>query len=170
MMASNYGGGTTIPMILGGLLGKTVVNYAVSGSTAAEIGIRAGGVVPILAVIDGAIPADTSQITVTWDVQGPFSGAGQPVRTYIGTVQGIPCQLSHNPADGSLLLNRLSGGTAVPLPPTVVFAPAEQYGRGYTHLLFGGRNNEPKSTALAPLTASVEWYEKMGDDYLLVSV
>ncbi|HEL4264230.1 TPA: hypothetical protein UM515_003960, partial [Stenotrophomonas maltophilia] len=56
MMASNYGGGTTIPMILGGLLGKTVVNYAVSGSTAVEIGIRAGGVVPILTVIDGAIP------------------------------------------------------------------------------------------------------------------
>lgn len=170
MMASNYGGGTTIPMILGGLMGKPVVNYAVSGSTAGEIGIRAGGVVPILTVPDGALPADTSQITVTWDVPGPFSGSGQPVRIYLGTVHGIPCQLSHNPADGSLLLNRIVAGTVVPLPPTVVFVPSKQYGMGYTHLLFGGRNNEPKSTALAPLAASADWYEKMGDDYLLVSV
>ncbi|RRU74164.1 hypothetical protein [Stenotrophomonas maltophilia] len=170
MMASNYGGGQTIPVILGGLLGRTVINYAVSGSTASEIGIRAGGVVPILNVAAGSIPPNTTPIPVTWDVQGPFSGAGQPARTYLGTVQGVPCQLVQSPADGSLALNRITAGAIVPLPPSVAFIPSEQYGNGYTHILFGGRNNEPKSTALAVLQASMDWYEQMGDNYLIVSV
>ena len=169
MTASNYGGGTTYPAKLALLLGKPVINVGISGTNALEISIRAGGVVPLVTLPTGVLPADTNPIPVTWDVTGP-SGSGQPSRNYDGTIRGVPVRLTWSSASATLTLTRRTPGQAMPMSSPVVFDMETPYLVGPVHIVWSGRNDYPKQGAFSSIEEQLSRLESVSARYLVLSV
>jgi lysophospholipase L1-like esterase len=115
----------------------TVYNGGESGQSADEIAIRQGGIVPMLTVTGGSIPASggvtvTTAGTIGWRLD-------RPIVEVTGTLAGVPGTLTRS---GSVLtFTRTSTGTAVPVAGA---APWESFGRAYAgglQIIMAGRND-----------------------------
>ncbi|UKL14822.1 hypothetical protein C121_89 [Stenotrophomonas phage C121] len=170
MTASSYDGGLTYPAKLAILLGRSVVNVGISGTTAAEISLRAGGLIPLITIPGGIIPATTAPIAVSWNITGAMSGGSQPVRVYSGKIRGIPVNLNYTPSTGSLTLSRKIAGNAVALSTPVAFEMDTPYLKNHVHILWAGRNDYPKSGAYDSIAAHIARMEKVQAPYLVIGV
>lgn len=169
MTASNYGGGDPYPVTLAALLGKSVINTGISGTTATEVSLRAGGDIPLLTLPGGVIPATTDAIVIDWDGAGPFSGTGQPVRSYTGSLRGIPCSLKYSPSTGAVTVNRITAGASIAVGSPVPFVPDVPH-MSKSHIVWAGRNDYPKSSAYASLDKLLSRLERERAPYLILSV
>lgn len=170
MTSDTYGGGTDYPTKLAALLGATVVDNGSGGRRASEIAIAAGGLAFPIAIPGAEIPAATTAVACTPTL--PDTGPNTD-RTFNVTVQGVACTLAYTHGTTSWTLARkTAAGTATPVPKTgavAVSTPAYS-GNSYLHLLWGGRNNTPKSSAAEPMIETAQWCKDNGAPFLLVSV
>lgn len=169
MTASNYGGGVPYPTTLAELLGKPVANTGVSGAWSPEVSVRAGGITPLLTIPGGEVPAGTAAITVSWDVQNAYTGAGRVPMQYSGKIRGIACTLIQDSTAGTIALSRLVAGTALPIASPVPFI-VDVPNIKKRHIVWSGRNDVPKANAYAPIDQLLHRLELEGAPYLLVSV
>lgn len=128
------------PGELGKKLNKTVYNFGVSGQSADEIAIRAGGIVLMLKPEGGSIPASGSvnmtqenQI-IAWRIDRGFSCDG--------TIDGVAGTLTRAGNSSVLVFKRTASGTAVPITSPTPFISTN----GITHststsILMLGRND-----------------------------
>jgi hypothetical protein len=160
--------GTSWPDVMTAQTGLTVVNRGLSGTSMDEIAIRLG-VVQLLTLPGGQLPA-TDPAPVTIANSGPWSSAGQAVRVYRGTVRGIPFDLAYTPATNSWELRRVTPGVAVQVASPVAFVPDPvSLVERRVHVIWGGRNNNPKSTVSKGLDAAIRRLPT-GSPFLVVSV
>lgn len=128
------------PGVLAKNLNKTVFNGGISGQSADEIAIRAGGVVLILKPEGGSIPASGSvnmtqenQI-IGWRIDRGFSCDG--------TIDGVTGTLTRAASSSVLVFKRTGTGTVVPITSPTPFISTN----GVTHsistsILMLGRND-----------------------------
>ena len=118
----------------------TVYNFGKQGQSADEIAIRQGGIVPMLTVSGGSIPA-SGPVTVTspavfgWRLDRAADSA-------TGTLAGVPGTLTFvRTASPDMTFTRTTPGTAVPVAGAV---PWESAGRAYAgalQVIMAGRND-----------------------------
>ncbi|MCM0622518.1 hypothetical protein [Nocardioides bruguierae] len=151
-----------------------VVNLGRSGSTAAEIGMRASSVVPLVTIPDGTIPADTTPVAVTWTPPdgGRLSGTSTTDFTTTGTIRGVAATLTFDRSEQTWSLARTSAGTAIEVASPIAFVPDDSY-PAEVHVLWAGRNDIPTGTAAAAFTSirkTIDRYRDQGSAFIVVSV
>lgn len=170
-----HGGGTphNWPEYLGTLLGAPVTNRGRSGTTGVEIAMRQGGLTPILTVTGGMIPAGTAAVAVQriypTDAAGGYTGGpGHGARTYAGTFDGIPAELTEN-TDNTWTIRRTVAGTAHKTTPRTPFL-IDGLDPKATRIIWPGRNDYPKTNVLANIDHMAKWTTDNGGRFLVVSI
>lgn len=169
MTGDAYGGGTTYPAKLAALTDSTVINNGSGGRRASEISIVAGALAFPIAIPGGQIPGNTTTVSVIPTLPDTGPSGDRPFNV---TIQGVPCTLVYTQSTTSWTIARKAAGTATAVPKTgAVAIPITTYdSKEYVHLLWGGRNNTPKSTATVPMLAAAAWCKEQGMRFLLVGV
>lgn len=159
------------PDNLAALTGRNTINLGISGSLAAEICTRAGGVVPMVTFAGGQLPAATTSVSVTVAMPGPLTGTGQPNRTYDVTIRSVLCTLTYDTTNAVWTIARKVAGTALLINPTepVPAIPAAPY-QDQINILWAGRNDVPKSAAYVSIEAAITRFEKLGTPFLVLGV
>jgi hypothetical protein len=106
---------------LASLLGVPTVNRGVGGNTSTDITIRKGGIIPLVTLTSGQIPADTSSAAATVTPTGPYLVATSGQFTYSGTLAGIPGTLTYTAATTSWAFARTTAGNSTPVPAGTPF-------------------------------------------------
>jgi len=118
----------------------TVYNFGKQGQSADEIAIRQGGIVPMLTVAGGNIPASGS-VTVTSPAVFAWR-LDRSADSTTGTLAGVPGTLTFvRTASPDMTFTRTTPGTAVPVAGAV---PWESAGRAYAgglQVIMAGRND-----------------------------
>lgn len=170
MTQGAYGGGDTFPELLATETGLEIENLGLSGSTSTEIAIRAGGLVPLVTLTGGAIPAGTSGAAASVNLTGPWSSPTSSDRTYTGTLRGIPGTLTYDCSAGTWSFARATSGSEIEIPDRTPFLVDD--GQGYhlrRQVFWAGRNDDPKADAAANIIAQIDRYERLGVDFLVIS-
>ena len=131
--------------------GVTVYNGGKQGQSADEIAIRQGGIVPMLTVTGGTIPA-SGGVTVTTDAVIGWR-LDRTIADTTGTLAGIPGTLTRS---GSVLtFTRTTAGTATAVAGAV---PWEASGRAYAggvQVILAGRNDVGYTSSAGPVADRV---------------
>lgn len=117
--------------------GATVHNGGKSGQSADEIAIRQGGLVPLLTVAGGTIPA-SGAVSVSTDARLGWR-LDRGIDGTTGSLAGVPGRLTR--AGAALTFTRTAPGDAVQVAGP---APWESYGRAYAggvQIILAGRND-----------------------------
>lgn len=168
-----YGGlptGESWPDMLTAATGIPTINAGRSGALAAEVATRAGGVVPFITLPNDELPDTLVPLEVIVNSHGAWSTMTD-LEAPVGTIRGIPFRLRYDGVSDSWTITRLTAGPIVPVASPVPFIPATPYSDDeYLRVLWVGRNNYPKATALDPIAAQVDAYRLSRQSFLLLSV
>lgn len=145
-------GGSTYPVQLAALTGRTVMGLGRGSQTAQMIAARAGGRASLLTVSGNEIPA-SGPVTVT-DLSIALMFYAGGAWNLPGTLAGVPGQLNED-GDGGYTFTRTASGSAVPCYPDTPFIPTTVH-PGRTHIIWLGRNNYSNVTDAGILAAANE--------------
>lgn len=115
--------GGSLEDALAARIGATVFNGGIGGDTSTGIAIRQGGIVPLVTITGGQLPADTSAVPATVTPAGDYIVAsGANPFTYTGTLAGVPVTLTYVTTAGTWIVARTTAGaTATPVPAGTPF-------------------------------------------------
>lgn len=170
MTQGAYGGGLTFPEMLAAETGLVIENAGLSGSTSAEIAIRAGGNVPLLSFTGGVIPAATTPAVVTVNLAGPWSSTDSADRVYSGSVRGITGLLTYDCSAGTWAFARAVAGAEIALPERAPFVVADPLGLHLRRQIFwAGRNDAPKADAAPNIMRQIDRFRSLDLQFVVIS-
>lgn len=138
-----YSDGGTYPTEAARRLGVTGYNNGSSGLTSTDVAIRKGGIVPVVALDGGAIPADTTETDVaTIAPSGDFrASSSAEFYGFTGTLSGIAGILKYYPDTHRWSFTRTDAGDLTALDrPTPFLVSGDQRLDSVT-VIMAGRNN-----------------------------
>ncbi|MFB7843641.1 GDSL-type esterase/lipase family protein [Microbacterium sp. NPDC056052] len=168
------GGGTTWPAELSALLGIEIANRGVSGYTASEAELTAGGLT--VSVFGTIATSGASSVTVT--VTEGYNPRDAAARSFPGTLQGVTAAGARTTVQGTLSID--TGGAwsftpAATLPAAVAMAAPFMFQSSsvtvssHPFLWFAGRNEPSDSDVVAALQSRVNRARSHGVPYLILS-
>lgn len=143
-------------------------NGGAGGHTSTQIAIRQGGVVPMVTILGGAVPASGAISLASIDVPLRATDARASVA---GTLVGVPGGISFDQATGIYTFTRRTAGEAVPLNAVVPFK-VDTLGRtAWINVFWYGRNNKAESEQIkADIAASVAFLDPGNRKFLVLGI
>ena len=136
--ASNTG---IYPARVAAVTGIPAYNGGIAGQGSSDIAVRQGGLVPLVTVTGGSIPASGSvAVTVAPDQGWRVNGSG--TFSFGGTLAGVPGLLAHDLVTGAWTFTRNTSGNVTAVPagtPYLVTVGATHENK--IQVIMAGRNN-----------------------------